>query len=317
MGGTAGATTSTITGSGTTYNVAVSGMTTSGTVIPTIIANAATDAAGNPSATSTSTDNTVTYNTIPTVSNISKTGNEDNNITFTTADFTAVFTDVDNDSLNKIKITTLPANGTLQLGGTNVALNQEILLASIPNLTFTPTANYNGSSSFTWNGSDGSNYATTNATANLTINPVNDQPSFTATTPATVNEDAGVQTISNWATFNPGPADETSQTATYTISNISNPGLFTATPTVDSSGTLTYTSATDAFGTSTFDVVVQDNGGTTNGGVNTSTTQTFTITVDSVNDAPSFTNAGNQTLTNWTNTAQTITGWANTFVSTN
>ncbi|HIK11274.1 MAG TPA: DUF4347 domain-containing protein [Oscillatoriaceae cyanobacterium M33_DOE_052] len=309
-----GTLTPTITGSGTTYNVAVSGMTSSGTVVPTIIANAATDTAGNNNTASTSTDNTVTYNTIPTVSNISKTGNEDSNITFTAADFTAVFSDVDNDSLNKIKITTLPANGTLQLSGTNVTLNQEILLASIPNLTFTPTADYNGSSSFTWNGSDGSNYATSNATANLTINSVNDQPSFTATTPPTVNEDAAAITLTNWATFNPGPANEASQTATYTVSSISNPGLFATAPTVNSSGTLTYTPATDANGTSTFNVVVQDNGGTANSGVDTSTVQTFTITVDPINDAPSFTNAGNQTLTTWTNTAQTVSGWANNFV---
>ena len=36
LSGTAGATTATVTGSGTTYNVAVSGMTGSGTVIATI-----------------------------------------------------------------------------------------------------------------------------------------------------------------------------------------------------------------------------------------------------------------------------------------
>ena len=60
LGGTAGATTGTVTGSGTTYNVAVSGMTGSGTVIASIAAGAAHDAAGNPNLASTSTDNTVT-----------------------------------------------------------------------------------------------------------------------------------------------------------------------------------------------------------------------------------------------------------------
>ncbi|WP_199245382.1 cadherin-like domain-containing protein [[Phormidium] sp. ETS-05] len=266
-GSTAGGTlTPTITGSGTTYNVAVSGMTTSGTVIPTVIANAATDAAGNPSAASTSTDNSVTYNTIPTVSNISKTGDEDNIITFSAADFTSAFSDADGDSLNTIQITSLPANGTLLLNGVNVTLNQDIGPANIFSLTFTPTADYNGSTSFTWNGSDGSNYATPatvnltinpvnnltiNPVNNLTINPVNDPPSFTATNPIPVNEDSGTQTITNWATFNPRPADEASQTATYTVSNISNPDLFSAIPTVDSSGTLSYTPTADANGIST------------------------------------------------------------------
>lgn len=57
----AGATTATVTGSGTTYNVAVSGMTTDGTVTATIAAGAATDAAGNGNSASASTDNSVTF----------------------------------------------------------------------------------------------------------------------------------------------------------------------------------------------------------------------------------------------------------------
>jgi CSLREA domain-containing protein len=61
LGGTAGATTATVTGSGTTYDVAVSGMTQSGTVIATLGAGVAHDAAANPSAASSSTDNTVTF----------------------------------------------------------------------------------------------------------------------------------------------------------------------------------------------------------------------------------------------------------------
>jgi hypothetical protein len=60
LGGTAGATTAVVTGSGTTYNVAVSGMTGSGTVIASIGTGVASDAAGNQNAASTSTDNTVT-----------------------------------------------------------------------------------------------------------------------------------------------------------------------------------------------------------------------------------------------------------------
>ena len=61
IGGTAGATTATVTGSGTTYNVAVSGMTSAGTVVVSIAANVAQDAAGNLNTASTSTDNTVNY----------------------------------------------------------------------------------------------------------------------------------------------------------------------------------------------------------------------------------------------------------------
>src|SRR5439155_14698013 len=62
LSGTAGATTATVTGSGTTYNVAVTGMRHAGTVIASIAAGVATDTAGNGNNVSTSTDNTVTYN---------------------------------------------------------------------------------------------------------------------------------------------------------------------------------------------------------------------------------------------------------------
>jgi parallel beta-helix repeat protein len=51
-----------VTGSGATYNISVSGMTGAGTVVVSIPAGAAADAAGNPNTASTSTDNTVTYN---------------------------------------------------------------------------------------------------------------------------------------------------------------------------------------------------------------------------------------------------------------
>src|SRR5262249_15296826 len=55
--GTAGATTAVVTGGPTTYNVAVSGMTGSGTVIATIGAGKAADAATNGNTASASTDN--------------------------------------------------------------------------------------------------------------------------------------------------------------------------------------------------------------------------------------------------------------------
>src|SRR5439155_1600744 len=61
--GSAGDTTANVSGSGATYNVAVSGMTGDGTVIADVTAGAASDTAGNTSTASTSTDHTVTYDT--------------------------------------------------------------------------------------------------------------------------------------------------------------------------------------------------------------------------------------------------------------
>jgi hypothetical protein len=61
LGGTAEPTNAAVTGGGTTYNVAVSGMGDSGTVIASIPAGVAHDAAGDANAASTSTDNSVNY----------------------------------------------------------------------------------------------------------------------------------------------------------------------------------------------------------------------------------------------------------------
>src|SRR5438094_958896 len=70
ISGTAGGTkTATVSGGPSTYNVAVSGMTSSGTVIASIPAGVASDAAGNLNTASTSTDNSVAFGTFvsPTV----------------------------------------------------------------------------------------------------------------------------------------------------------------------------------------------------------------------------------------------------------
>jgi hypothetical protein len=64
LSGTAGATTAIVTGSGTTYNVAVSGMTGSGTVIPTIAAGVAHGSINNANLASTSDDSTVVYDAV-------------------------------------------------------------------------------------------------------------------------------------------------------------------------------------------------------------------------------------------------------------
>src|SRR5436190_4878492 len=62
LSGTAGGTkTATVSGGPSTYNVAVSGMSSSGTVLASIPAGVASDAAGNLNTASTSTDNSVTF----------------------------------------------------------------------------------------------------------------------------------------------------------------------------------------------------------------------------------------------------------------
>ena len=54
---------------------------------------------------------------------------------------------------------------------------------------------------------------------------------------------------------------------------------------------------------------LKDDGGTANGGIDTSGPQTFTIAVTAVNDAPSFTKGIDQTIIEDAG-AQTVSGWA-------
>src|SRR6185436_10572398 len=146
-------------------------------------------------------------------------------------------------------------------------------------------------------------------TFTITVTAVNDAPSFTKGADQTVNEDAGAQTVTGWATaISKGPADESGQTVDFIVTNNNN-SLFSAQPAVAANGTLTYTSAANANGSATVSVKIHDDGGVANGGVDTSAIQTFTITVTAVNDAPSFTKGADQTV-NEDAGAQTVTGWA-------
>ena len=74
-------------------------------------------------------------------------------------------------------------------------------------------------------------------------------------------------------------------------------------------GTLTYTPAPDANGVAHVTVAAVDDGGTANGGHDTSAAQAFTITVKPVNDAPSFVPGASQTVVSLLG-AQTVNGWA-------
>ncbi|WP_449419696.1 DUF4347 domain-containing protein [Phormidium nigroviride] len=204
---------------------------------------------------------------------------------------------------------TATSNNTALTGTPTITNNND----GTATLKYTPVTDANGTANITVTVTDADTGALTKPFT-VTVTPVNDKPSFSATNPTAVNEDAGAQTVTGWATFNAGAANESSQTATYTVSNIGTPSLFAVSPAIDANGNLTYTPAADANGTSTFDVTVQDSGGTANGGVDTSAVQNFTITVNPVNDKPSFSNLGNQTLTSSTNTAQTVSNWANTVI---
>jgi VCBS repeat-containing protein len=130
-------------------------------------------------------------------------------------------------------------------------------------------------------------------TFTITVTPVNDAPIFTRGSNITVNEDTPAQTI-NWATGITAGPGETGQVLTFLLEN-DNENLFAVAPTLSDTGVLQFTPAPDATGSAVITVRLQDDGGTENGGVDTSAPQSFTISVSAVNDAPVLTLPGTQT----------------------
>jgi hypothetical protein len=236
----------------------------------------------------------VTCNTPPVANDTSATTNEDTTITITLSG-----SDVDGDSLT-FSVVSGPSNGSL---GAIISTGP-----TTATVDYTPDLDFNGSDSFVFQANDG-NGGTDSATATITVNAVNDPPSFLAGPTVTVLEDSGAQTYTNWATsISAGPADESGQTVTFTVTNDNN-ALFAVQPSVDSAGTLIFTPAANAYGSANITVVAQDNGGTANGGNDTSAPQTSAITVTPVNDEPSFVAGGNQSVSEDAG-PQSVSNWA-------
>ena len=130
LSGTAGATTAVVTGSGTTYNVAVSGMTSDGTVIASIPAGGdspstrgAQDAAGNGNTASTSTDNTVSYDTTKPNVTINQASGQADPTSVSPIHFTAVFNEPVTGFTNTDVTIAGTAGGTKTVAVTEVAPN--------------------------------------------------------------------------------------------------------------------------------------------------------------------------------------------------
>lgn len=190
-----------------------------------------------------------------------------------------------------------------------VANNNAALFAVAPaidldgNLTFTPVANASGLALVTVIAQDDGGTAnggvdrSTNTFSIAVASPDNQPPTFVLNlTSLSVLEDVGTQTLANAvASISPGPSGEAWQTVSFLVTN-DNPSLFSVAPAIAANGTLTYRPAPLTIGTATVTVYARDNGGTLNGGSDTSSAQTFTISVTPVNHPPTFTKGFNQTV---------------------
>ncbi|MCW5861525.1 MAG: cadherin domain-containing protein [Anaerolineae bacterium] len=116
-------------------------------------------------------------NDAPTLTDITLATAEDTTLNFTANTFTSHYTDADGDPLVKVRIDSLPTDGTLRLNGTPITSGAEIPAGELGNLAFVPAPNWNeGSTAFEWNASDGSNYAVASAQVTITIQSQNDKP---------------------------------------------------------------------------------------------------------------------------------------------
>jgi large repetitive protein len=243
---------------------------------------------------------TIAVNAAPTATGQSLTTNED-----TPLPITLTGADDDGDALT-FSVATDPAFGSVGAPGT---VTCDGLTPSTCHATvlYTPNLNANGPDPFTFRVNDGTSDSAP-STVNVAVTSVNDAPAFVAGPDQTVPEDVSAQTVTLWSPSISSGATNESQVLTFSATNDNN-SLFSAQPALSSAGTLTFTPAANASGSAIVSVTLKDNGGTANGGVDTSSIQTVTITVSSVNDAPSFTVGPNRTVAEDAG-PQTVNPWA-------
>ncbi len=232
-----------------------------------------------------------TPNTPPTPTGLGVSTNEDTAYTFAAGDFNFVDMDTD-DSLQQVRIDSLPdsANGSLALSGTAVTAMQVIDVADIPNLVYTPVTNVNGTDSFTYSLSDGTDFfAPGRATAFVTITAVNDAPTTSNLTATIAEDNTHTFAVADF-TFNDVDSGDTLQAVRIDSLPDSTSGSLTlsgtavtATQVIPVAGipTLVYTPALNVNGPATFTFSVSD-------GDDFSATATATVTVTAVNDAPTI-----------------------------
>ena len=237
-------------------------------------------------------------NDAPTAADNSKNCQENNFVTFSEGDFG--YNDIEGDAFDQLEITTAPANGVLwvdtdsdgTISGGEAALTDGSVvtisnMVSPDRLRFMPDPDENGSpyTTFDFRVYDGTDFSVLPAyTMTINVAPINSEPSFDKGADIVVNEDAGAQSFGAWATNIDDGDIELAQGLTFFLSTAQN-ALFSAQPAVDpATGNLTFTTALNANGIATVDIYLQDDGSSVAPNDNISPTQTFTITINPIND---------------------------------
>ncbi len=160
-----------------------------------------------------------------------------------------------------------PANGTLTGTGAN--------------RVYTPNANFAGTDSFTFKVNDGASDSET-VTVQITVNPVNDTPTVSNIADQATNEDTATGAI----TFIIGDVETAAGSLLVTATSSNTAVVPNGSIVLGGSGanrTVTLNPAANQFGTTTITITVTDAGGLT-------AIDTFVLTVNGVNDAPTISN---------------------------
>ncbi|MEP6478900.1 MAG: LamG-like jellyroll fold domain-containing protein [Rhodoglobus sp.] len=234
------------------------GATQTITMGSTIYAGLAVSAVNNTQLNTAVFDN-VAISTPPTAVADSYSTNEDTTLTVPVSGVLRNDTDPENDALTAVLVS----------GTTGLTLNAN------GSFTYVPSADFAGAASFTYKAFDGA-FNSNTVTVTITVKPANEVPSFTKGANQSV-PNVAAQSVSGWATAISQGVGESGQLLTFIVTNDNN-ALFGVQPQVSPTGTLTYTPTPGTSGVATVSVRLLDNGGTANGGVDTSAIQTFTIT---------------------------------------
>lgn len=179
-------------------------------------------------------------------------------------------TDPENEALT-FAIATPPEHGALS--------------GATPNLTYTPTADYNGPDSFTFTVTDASGATSVSAAVAITVTPVNDAPVASPQSITTAEDTVAPITLAG--------TDPESEPLTFAVVIPPSHGTLSG-----AAPNLAYTPAPNYHGPDSFTFTATDASGATSASATTS------IAVTPVNDAPS---AAAQSITTAEDTAATIT----------
>ncbi|WP_278465664.1 Ig-like domain-containing protein [Gimesia maris] len=253
--------------------------------------------------------NMTPVNEIPAASDNTVTTSEDTPYTFTAADFN--FSDIDGDTLASVHITALEIVGALQMSGVDVTLNQVISRADIDagNLIFTPVANAGGSGydSFGFTVNDGTLDSTPSNTMTVDVTAVNDAPTATDNTVTTSEDTSYTFTAAdfNYSDIEGSPLASIRITALEIVGSLQLSGVDVTLNQMISradidAGNFTFIPVANASGTGydSFGFTVND------GTLDSSPSNTMTLDVTPVNDAPT---AADNTVTTSEDTSYTFT----------